>query len=255
VYYLSIRVERFNTGIAALDEVLPNGIPRNNMVLILGEGGTGKSVFMVQLTYSRLVSNEPCIFLCFDDVPLAVAQCAASFGWNFIDYANKGLLRFIDCFSFRMSPDKTSIPEYVVYVENPRELYNLIDIVTSLMDRMNMHGRGAVFIDSLTELFSLSETAVALEVVKILRAECCKERNVPIFGTFHFGIKPFDDIEQILEYVVDGIIDLRYDPQYMQQGFLVKQFRIRKMKSVPHHTNWVNFNVNSSGIFKVDSKK
>ncbi|MEM3394172.1 MAG: ATPase domain-containing protein [Candidatus Methanomethylicia archaeon] len=251
---MSIIVERFKTGIAALDEVLPNGIPRNNMILILGEGGTGKSVFMVQLMNYRLNLGEPCIFICFDDIPLAIFQSAASFGWNFMDYANKGLLKFVDCFSFRMSPDKTSIPEYIIYVENPRELYNLIDVVTTLMDKLEMKNRGAIFIDSVTELFSLSETAIALEAVKILRAECSKERNVAILGTFHFGIKLSDDIEQILEYVVDGLIDLRYDPQYMQQGFLIKQFRVRKMKGVPHHTNWVNFNIDSSGIFKIDTK-
>ncbi|MEM0265372.1 MAG: ATPase domain-containing protein, partial [Candidatus Methanomethylicia archaeon] len=68
---MSIIVERFKTGIAALDEVLPNGIPRNNMILILGEGGTGKSVFMVQLMNYRLNLGEPCIFICFDDIPLA----------------------------------------------------------------------------------------------------------------------------------------------------------------------------------------
>ncbi|MCR6668999.1 MAG: hypothetical protein NDF51_03265, partial [archaeon YNP-WB-040] len=159
--------ERFKAGLAVLDEVLPNGIPRNNMIMILGEGGTGKSVFMLHLMYSRLFAGEPCIFMCFDDTPLSILQSANSFNWNLLDYAGKGLLRFIDCYSFRMSPDKASIPEYVVYVENPRELYGLVDVLTGLMDRLGMKGRGAVFIDSLTELMSLSESAVALEVVKI----------------------------------------------------------------------------------------
>lgn len=251
---MSIKFERFKTGLAILDEVLPNGIPRNNMIMILGEGGTGKSVFMLQLMCSRLLAGEPCIFMCLDDTPLSILQSAEGFNWNLLDYTSKGLLRFIDCYSFRMSPDKASIPEYVIYVENPRELYLLVDILTGLMDRLGMRGRGAVFIDSLTELMSLSESAVALEVVKIIRAECAKERGVTVFGTFHFGVKPYDDLEQILEYVVDGIIDLRYDPQYMQQGFLVKQFRVRKMKGAPHHTGWVSFNVDSTGIFKVSTK-
>ncbi|MEM3615307.1 MAG: ATPase domain-containing protein [Candidatus Methanomethylicia archaeon] len=247
---MSIHISRMNAGIPILDEVLPNGIPRNDMILILGEGGTGKSVFMVQLMHARLLAGEPCVFICFDDSPLAVIQSAASFGWNLLDYADKGLMRFIDCYSFRMSPDKASIPKYILYVENPRELYSLIDLLTNLMDNIGMRSKGCIFIDSLTELISLSESAMSLEAIKILRAECAKERMTPIFGTFHFGVKPYDDIEQILEYVVDGIIDLRYDPEYMQQGLLVKQFRVRKMKGVFHNTNWVSFNVTSSGIVK-----
>ncbi|MCX8168829.1 MAG: RAD55 family ATPase [Candidatus Methanomethylicia archaeon] len=244
-------VESFKTGIQVLDEILPNGIPRNNMVLILGEGGTGKSVLITHLMYARLLADEPCIFICFDDIPIAVIQLSLLFKWNLLEYANRDLLRFIDCFSFRMAPDRSTIPPYITYIENPRDLYGLVTAITNLMDKLNMNSRGAVFIDSLTELLSLTETTIALEVIKILRAECSKERNVPIFGTFHFGVKPFDDVEQILEYIVDGIIDLRYDPHYMQQGFLVKQFRVRKMKGVPHSTNWVSFSINSSGIFKI----
>lgn len=244
----SFVVSRVNTGIPILDKALPSGIPRNNMVMIVGEGGTGKSVFMLQLLRERLKQDEPCIFMCFDDAPLAIEQNFASFGWNLKRYIDEGLFRFIDCFSFRMSPDKTKLPSYITYIENPRDLYQLTQIFVSTMDGMNMHGKGAVFIDSLTELLSITEPATAIETIKTWRAEAAKERLVTVFATFHFGIKPFDDLEQILEYVVDGLIDLRYDPILMHQGILVKQFRIRKMKGAKHETNWFTFTVNEEGI-------
>jgi len=243
-----LKVSRIGTGIKILDEALPEGIPRNNMVMVVGEGGTGKSVFLLQLMFSRLSMGEPCIFVCFDDTPLAVEQNAIFFGWSIKEYVEKGMLKFLDCYSFRMNPDKTTIPKYVVYVENPRELYQLTQILTGIMDDMEMHGRGCVFVDSLTELISITEPAVAIETVKTWRAECAKERLVNLFATFHFGIKPYDDFEQILEYVVDGIIDLRYNPILMQQGLLVKQFRVRKMKGSPHITKWFTFHITRNGI-------
>jgi len=247
-------VTRVKTGITVLDKALPAGIPRNNMVMILGEGGTGKSVFILQLMHERLKRNEPCIFMCFDDAPLAIEQNAISFNWDLKEYADKGLLRFIDCYSFRMGPDKSKLPRYVIYVDNPRNMHQLTQKFINTMDELGMNGVGAVFIDSLTELISITESAVALETIKTWRAEAAKERLVTVFATFHFGIKPFDDLEQILEYVVDGIIDLRYDPNLMQKGFLVKQFRVRKMKGAPHKTNWFTFTITSSGIEELIEK-
>ena len=224
------------------------------MIMIVGEGGTGKSVFVLQLMYERLKRGEPCIFMCFDDAPLAIEQNAMGFGWDLRKYADEGLLRFIDCFSFRMKPDKTKIPKYITYIENPRDLHQLTQILIATMDKMGMNCKGAVFIDSLTELLSITESAIALETIKTWRAEAAKERLVTLFGTFHFGIKPFDDLEQILEYVVDGIIDLRYDPTLMQQGIVVKQFRIRKMKGAPHETIWFTFIVTEKGIEQLKIK-
>jgi len=253
-YLEKISVSRVKTGIPILDKALPLGIPRNNMIMILGEGGTGKSVFILQLMYERLRRNEPCIFMCFDDAPIAIEQNAMGFNWNLREYADRGLLRFIDCYSFRMKPDKTRIPKHIVYIDNPRDLHQLTQRFTGLMDEMNMNNAGAVFIDSLTELMSITESAIALETIKTWRAEAAKERLVTVFATFHFGIKPFDDLEQILEYVVDGIIDLRYDPTLMQKGILIKQFRVRKMKGAPHQTTWFTFTVTNNGIEELTIK-
>lgn len=57
------------TGIGALDAVLKEGMPRSSFVVISGEGGTGKSVLLSEFFYRRLEAGEPCIYVCFDDLP------------------------------------------------------------------------------------------------------------------------------------------------------------------------------------------
>jgi KaiC/GvpD/RAD55 family RecA-like ATPase len=75
--------ELFTSGIDALDKVLPRGIPRNNMMVLAGELGTGKSVLMSQLLYGVLKrQKQPCIYLTFEGPPVAVQQDMESFGWN-----------------------------------------------------------------------------------------------------------------------------------------------------------------------------
>src|SRR5207249_1325148 len=90
----------FSTGIEALDKVLPKGIPRNSMMILAGELGTGKSVLMSQLLYGVLKRRkEPCIYMTFEGPPLAVEQDMESFGWDIAPFLESGQLRFMDCFS------------------------------------------------------------------------------------------------------------------------------------------------------------
>ena len=77
----------FETGIEAVDKVLPKGIPRNSLTIIAGDLGTGKSVLMEQLLYSMLkVEKEPCIYMNFEGPPVALQQDMESFGWNIDKY-------------------------------------------------------------------------------------------------------------------------------------------------------------------------
>ena len=103
------------TGIEALDRVLPKGIPRNTMMILAGELGTGKSVLMGELFYNILKKRkEPCIYVNFEGPPIAVEQDMEAFGWNLTPFLESGQLKFLDCFSFRMEP--TQVPPYVHHV-------------------------------------------------------------------------------------------------------------------------------------------
>lgn len=240
----------FKTGIKAMDFSLPEGIPRNSFNLVSGESGTGKSVLITQLIYERLKTGEPCILVCLDDSPHGIMQQLTSFGWFPEPYLKKNLLHFIDCYSFRMNPDESTIPDYVTYVKSPTDLDGLQTKIIDVVDKLHLHNRGAIFIDSITELWflNLKEPYSTIEYVKTWRAMFSKERLVPVFCSHHYGMKAFEVYEELLEYIVDGIVDLRYEPNLMKVGLLVKQFRIRKMKGVHHDSNWVPFAITSEGI-------
>src|SRR5256886_8131670 len=86
------------TGIEALDRVLPKGIPRNTMMILAGELGTGKSVLMGELFFNILKKRkEPCIYVNFEGPPIAVEQDMEAFGWDIMPFLESGQLRFLDC--------------------------------------------------------------------------------------------------------------------------------------------------------------
>lgn len=237
-----------------MDKVLPKGIPRNSLTILAGELGTGKSVLMEELLWSMLRRKEPCIFVNFEGPPIAVEQDMDSFGWELAPYLESGQLKFLDCFSFRMEPAES--PPHAHYVKDPKDLRSVTTSLFNMMEGMKMLGKGAVFIDSLTEMFTLVQEERPLvyhmlDGVKSWRAKGPKERLVPFFCSHHTPLRAYGDLDDLLFYVVDGIIDIRFNPGFADRGLLVKQFRVRKMKGAPHETYWVTFSISQKGLSEV----
>lgn len=247
-------LEHFPTGIDAVDKVLPKGIPRNNLTILAGELGSGKSVLLEQLLYSRLKAKEPCIFVNFEGPPIALEQDMASFGWEITPALKSGQLRFLDCFTFRVQ--NAVAPPYSHLIKDPKDLRSVTSALFNMVDEMKMLGKGAVFVDSLTEMFTLVQedrplVYNVLDGVKEWRAKGPKERLVPFFCSHHTPLRAYAELDDLLFYVVDSIIDVRFNPGFAERGLLVKQFRVRKMKGAPHETYWVTFSIGEEGIVEV----
>src|SRR3989442_15580483 len=84
-----------------------------------------------------------------------------------------------------LEPSVQSDP-YSHYVKDPKDLRGVSTALFSMMDEMGMTGRGAVFVDSLTEMFTLVQADsplvyTMLDGIKSWRAKGPKERLVPFF--------------------------------------------------------------------------
>jgi len=246
-------------GIDLFQYLLPQGIPRNNLILLLGETGTAKSYVMLELLHKILsVCGEPCIFVNVDDPYISVEQHASTLGWDIREFENKGQLKFLDCFSFRM--DTREAPPYVRLVPDPKDLRSLTSSLFGLIDELQMTDRGAVFVDSLTEMFTVVSEAGPLlyqvvDAVKAWRARGPKERHVTFFCSHHLGIDQYKELEALLLYSVDGIIDMRFDPDiFDKKQILSHQIRIRHMKGAAHQTRWVTIAITDEGIKGIETK-
>jgi len=71
------------TGIAGLDEILRNGIPRGNTILVEGAAGTGKTLFGMECLYRGATQyHEPGLIVSFEVAPQKLIRDAANFGWD-----------------------------------------------------------------------------------------------------------------------------------------------------------------------------
>ena len=71
------------TGVAGLDDILPGGIPRGNVILVEGAIGVGKTTMGVEFVYRGASQfDEPGIIVVFEVSPNKIMRDALRLGWS-----------------------------------------------------------------------------------------------------------------------------------------------------------------------------
>ncbi len=84
------------TGIAGLDEILLGGISANNVVLVQGDTGTGKTLFGIEFIYRGIVEfGEPGLIVLFETSAEKLIRDAARMGWDLEELQNRGKLQIV----------------------------------------------------------------------------------------------------------------------------------------------------------------
>jgi circadian clock protein KaiC len=84
------------TGIEGLDAILLGGIPRNNVILVQGSMGSGKTLLGLEFIYRGITQfNEPGMVVVFETSPDKIIRDAAGFGWNLQELQQQKKLQII----------------------------------------------------------------------------------------------------------------------------------------------------------------
>ncbi len=248
-----LMVERIKLGMKLLDALMPDGFPRNVFVVIKGEPGTGKTTMMTELAFRTLERGEPVVMVVFGQTPLSLIQRFLSMEWDITEHIERKKIVFIDGFSTRVAHEwivekmhgrvkeiYKKFREVMRVLKTPGDPSELYSVIYSSVENMGMIGQGAVIIDSLTELMvTMSQTSL-LDFIRRIRSTIVKELWVPVFASVMPGLSREFDL--LLDCIVDGVIDVRFNPVVLQKGGLIREARIRKMpaKVLPI---WVPFTV------------
>jgi circadian clock protein KaiC len=98
--------KRIPTGIAELDPLIEGGLKAGKTYLVVGEPGTGKTVFGLQFLVSGLMEKEKGLFVTIDEKPADVIEQAASLGWDLAPFIESKEFLILDAspyFSARAS--------------------------------------------------------------------------------------------------------------------------------------------------------
>src|SRR5215469_13471342 len=84
------------TGIAGLDDILPGGIPRGNVILVEGPIGAGKTTLGVEFVYRGASQfEEPGMIVLFEVSPHKLFRDALGFGWDLEQLERQGRLKVV----------------------------------------------------------------------------------------------------------------------------------------------------------------
>jgi len=86
-------VERIETGIEGLDDLIDGGFPEGSVSLISGGTGTGKTTFCNQFLMQGIENGQKCLYISTEEPVESIKDDAIVFDWDLRKHEDEGDLR------------------------------------------------------------------------------------------------------------------------------------------------------------------
>ena len=183
-------MERIKTGIEGLDEIMHGGIPENQLILLTGTSGTGKTIISSQFSYFGVKKyGQNTVYLSFEEPPDIIRESALNFGWNLKELEKKGDFMFIKYDPFRIEDIFDILESSIREIKAQRVV---IDSVSALGIHMGDQA------ELRRMIFNLSYILRRLNCTALLVSEIVPGSR----GLSRYGVE---------EFVADGVIALYYE--------------------------------------------
>jgi circadian clock protein KaiC len=185
--------DRVKTGIAGLDDILPGGIPRGNVILVEGSIGTGKTTMGVEFVYRGASQfDEPGIIVVFEVSPDKLMRDALGLGWDLGKLEQQGRLKIV--FTTR---------------EVLRQELQQADSV--LLDEAAKIGARRIFIDGVGKLVTGNGNAESRSAFHILTEGLQRENLTALLAVEASSLTRTSSVSLPEESIADTVIRLRME--------------------------------------------
>lgn len=220
------------TGITGFDEITNGGVPKNNITLISGGAGSGKTLFGLDFIISGADKyGEPGVFMSFEETNEEVIRDVASLNWDVKGLVSqrKLLLEFVTL-------ERRDIQEAD---------FNLEGIIVRLENAIDSIGAKRVVMDSIESLFAgiTDQGILRLEIKRLFR--WLKNKGVTAIVSAEPGPNGAYSRHGVEEYISDCIVFL--DNRVAEQHS-VRRIRIIKYRGSSHGTNEYPFIIADDGL-------
>lgn len=137
------------TGIPGLDDVLRGGLPRNQLFLLQGKPGTGKTSIALQFLLEGVRRGEKGLYITFSETQRELEAVAVSHGW---DLSKISILE-LSAISSQINAGNQN----TLFHPSEVELSKTIDL---LLKKITDEGAERIVFDSVSELRLLAETSL-----------------------------------------------------------------------------------------------
>jgi circadian clock protein KaiC len=220
----SAAADRVTTGTAAGDAVLGGGFPANTINIVMGQPGTGKTIFVEQILFANAGQDRPVLYLTTLSEPMAK------------------VVRFVQAFEFY---DETRLGTSVLYDDVGTELAE--EGIAALLPRLKSAIKelkpAVIVVDSFRALHDLATSVVEVrrmvhELTGLLTAY---DTTAFLIGEYHQ-----EDIRRYPEFAVaDGVVELsRRELGTRDERF----FRVLKLRGSRYREGYHAFQITDRGL-------
>lgn len=208
--------KRIPTGIPELDTLIEGGLRTGKSYLVVGEPGTGKTVFGLQFLVNGLMEKEKGLYVAIDEKPADVIEQAASLGWDLTPFIESKEFLILDAspyFSQRAN-------------DGQGKNIDVQRVITDLNNYVARMGASRVVIDPVGPLlFSRDSTSRVFDQARMLFYGLQANTNTTNLLTTYSIERSVRGIE---EYLVSGTFVLE---MALSNSRFVRTVTIEKMRS------------------------
>ncbi len=231
---------KVKTAIPGLDELIEGGYVENDIVLITGGPGAGKTTFGVQYLIGGVIDfNESSVLVAMDETPSRIIRDSWRFGWDIEKLVSHKKMKIIYANPFKYTKFvKTQDNCPVSMITGTKHVSDIFREIQAGVEEIKAK---RVFIDSITSLkLSPDETEIrhiVSEFIKNLEyLDCTTLMTSEVSGKQSFSVE---------EYLASGVIRLHV---FRAGGSRVKAIEILKMRGVKHDESLHPYEIQEKGI-------
>lgn len=210
-----MNAKRISTGIQELDDLIEGGLRAGKPYLLVGEPGTGKTIFSLQFLYQGLMDGETVLYVAIDEKPTDIIDQGASLGWSLSPYIEAKKFLILD----------TSAYLNACATEN-RDVFAVQKVIGELNHRIRQIAATRVVIDPVGSLISTcdSQSRARDQARMLFYALQSNVETTTLLTTHSVG----RNVRGLEEYLVAGTIVLEME---LADSRFVRTLTIEKMRS------------------------
>jgi KaiC/GvpD/RAD55 family RecA-like ATPase len=240
-------MERINTGIKGLDEMLQGGLPKGRTILVVGSPGSGKTTFAMQFLVGGAKVGEPGLYISLEEKPERTKSNLAAFGWDLDTLEHDGKITFIDATelrkpSRRISQGAMSAEDRITLALPEITLGSLLRTIRKIAAEENTQ---RIVVDPITSLMLRYGEEAKRRRALLLFFDALQSLECSCIMISELRTSVLERRFQLEEFLSEGVILLH---TMVHEGNVIRGIQVEKMRGIAHDTQLRPYQITQSGV-------